>query len=74
MDSRKIRTYPPIIVSLLVSLVLSVAAFNTISSRADSEAEVSESSARGTPPEALAISTPATAGTITTPEAEPEPT
>ena len=72
MDSRKIRTYPPIIVSLLVSLVLSVAAFNTISSRADSEAEVSESSARGTPPEALAISTPATAGTITTSEAEGE--
>ena len=52
MDSRKIRIYPPIIVSLVVSLVLSVAAFNTISSRADSEAEVSESSARGTPPEA----------------------
>lgn len=68
MDSRKIRIYPPIIVSLAVSLVLSVAAFNTISSRADSEAEVSESSARGTLPEALAISTPATAGTITTPE------
>lgn len=74
MDSRKIRIYPPIIVSLVVSLVLSVAAFNTISSRADSEAEVSESSARGTPPEALAISTPATAGTITTSEAGPEPT
>lgn len=74
MDSRKIRIYPPLIVSLVVSLALTAAAFNTISSRADCEAEVSENFTRGTPPEGLAISTPATAGTLTTTEAEPEPT
>lgn len=68
------QVYPPIIVSLVVSLVLSVAALNTISSRADSESEVSESSARGTPLEVLEVSAPSTAGTITMTGAEPEPT
>lgn len=74
MDSRKIRIYPPLIVSLVVSLALTAAAFNTISSRADYEAEASENFTRGTPPEVLAISTPATAETLTTTEAEPKPT
>lgn len=40
MDSRKIRTYPPIIISSVVALALAAAAYTTIGSRAEAIPEV----------------------------------
>ena len=72
MDSRKIRTYPPIIVSSVVALALAAAAYTTIGSKAEQRVEASPEQ-----PYIMQEATPTVAAVITeTPptEAEPEDT
>lgn len=74
MDSRKIRTYPPIIVSFITALALSVAAINSINSRASLRAEANETITLEDTLPTLSEATQPTSQIIPTAEEQPEST